>query len=74
MPLYIYKCDKCVLELEKVQGINGEAPHCPNCGAEMHKKPTFPVMVKTKGMGGYPIRSKGYKEGYSKEYLKDVSP
>ena len=71
MPLYIYQCDKCVLEIEKVQEINKKAPCCPNCGAEMHKKPTLPAMVKIKGTGGYPIRSKGYKEGYSKEYLKD---
>lgn len=61
MPLYIYRCDKCVLEIEKVQGINEEAPRCPNCGAEMQKKPTFPVMVKIKGMGGYPSRRKFVK-------------
>ncbi|GAG94257.1 unnamed protein product, partial [marine sediment metagenome] len=61
MPLYTYRCDKCVLEIEKIQEINGETPCCPKCGAEMRKKPTFPAMVKMKGMGGYPSRRKEWK-------------
>ena len=61
MPIYVYRCDKCVLELEKVQGINEEAALCPNCGNTMARLPTFPAMVKIKGEGGYPSRRKFVK-------------
>lgn len=46
MPIYIYQCDRCVLEIEKIQGINGDAPHCPKCGVGMTKKPTCPAVIK----------------------------
>lgn len=58
MPIYEFKCDSCVLELEKVQGINEDAPSCPKCGEKMRKQATYPAMVKMKGEGGYPSRRK----------------
>lgn len=58
MPIYEYKCDKCEYEVDELQQIGGEAPLCSECGAEMRKKPTYPAMVKIKGMGGYPSRRK----------------
>lgn len=61
MPIYIFRCDKCVLEIEKVQGSLEDAPLCPHCGEEMVKQPTFPAMVKIKGEGGYPSRRKFVK-------------
>ncbi len=72
MPIYEYSCDKCGLSKEVIQKIGEEAPDCPKCGGGMIKKPSSPAIVRIFGEGGYPIRSKGYKEGYSKEYLKDV--
>ena len=57
MPIYEYKCSRCELELEKVQGFE-EATPCPECGEKMVKLPTFPAMVKIKGEGGYPSRRK----------------
>jgi len=61
MPIYMYRCDKCVLELEKVQGISEETTLCPQCGEVMIRLPTFPAMVKIKGGGGYPSRRKFVK-------------
>ena len=58
MPIYPYKCDECSYEIEVMQDYEEKAPSCPTCGAEMRIKPTFPVMVKIKGAGGYPSRRK----------------
>lgn len=49
MPIYIYKCDKCVLEIEKIQGINDNAPNCPKCGVSMTRKITCPAIYKVGG-------------------------
>ncbi len=72
MPIYLYSCVKCGAELELIQGIDDKSPLC--CGEPMKKKPTFPAIVKVKGMGGVKTLSKGYKEGYAKDYQKDVPP
>jgi len=58
MPIYCYRCNKCGRELEKIQKVNENPIACPSCGRMMAKLPTFPVMVKIKGMGGYPSRRK----------------
>ncbi len=71
MPVYLYGCE-CGKEIEIVQGIGEKAPLCPDCGVGMIKKPTHPAIIKVIGQGGYPTRSKGYKEDYSKEYLKSL--
>lgn len=60
MPIYAFKCE-CGHELEKVQQIGGNTALCPKCGTPMKKMPTFPVMVKMKGEGGYPSRRKFVK-------------
>lgn len=60
MPIYVYKC-VCGHKLEKVQKIGENATLCPECGTLMKKMPTFPVMVKMKGEGGYPSRRKFVK-------------
>lgn len=59
MPIYEYQCEKCKGIEEKIVPIDTEAPTC--CGASMFKRPTFPVMVKIKGEGGYPSRRKFLK-------------
>jgi putative FmdB family regulatory protein len=61
LPIYIFQCDRCVLEIEKIQEINGKAPHCPKCGGVMHKKFSPIAMIKMKGMGGYPSRRKEWR-------------
>jgi len=60
MPIYEYVCDKCLNVIEKLQDMDTSPPLC--CGQEMRRKPTFPAMVKIKGMGGYPSRRKMIKD------------
>lgn len=68
MPIYEFICE-CGCEVEKVQAIGIEPPTCPQCGGAMQKKfsPTANLKIKWDGIT---LRSKGYKEGYKKEYLK----
>lgn len=73
MPLYIYRCDKCDLEIEKIQGIEEATPKCGVCGGNMVKAITSPAIVRVP-WGKVIPRSKGYKEGYAREYLKDNPP
>lgn len=73
MPTYEYYCE-CGTEIEQIQRIGDEAPQCPTCGVVMIRQISHPAVIKVLSKGGNPIRSKGYKEDYSKEYLKDVSP
>lgn len=70
-PIYVYECKVCGSAVERIQGIDGESPVC-ECGAGMVKKPTRPAIIRVLGQGGYPVRSKRYKEGYSAEYLQDI--
>ena len=70
MPIYKYECEECGNEIEVIQSMVAGIPFC--CGKPMSKLPTFPAMIKKK-IGGVPIRSRGYKEGYSKEYLKGMA-
>ena len=46
-----------------------ESRHCPKCDLGSH---TPPFLIKVRNSGGYVMRSRGYKEGYSKDYLKDI--
>jgi len=70
VPIFEYRCE-CGYEAMEVQMIGEESPKCEKCGGDMIKKVSSPAIIRFKGDGGYPVRSKGYKEGYSKEYLKD---
>jgi len=72
MPIYEYYC-KCGNELTEIQGIGEDAPLCPKCGGDMNKKVSSPALIRIP-WGNILPRSKGYKEGYSKEYLKDNPP
>jgi len=63
MPIYIYRCDKCAVEVEKIQRINGEPPTCPECGGAMRKKFSPIAFIKMKGMGGYPSLRKAIQAG-----------
>ena len=71
MPVYEYECE-CGNEVELIQGIDYASPKCKKCGAGMARKPTRPASIRVLSKGGHPARSKGYKEGYSKEYLKSL--
>lgn len=68
MPVYEYTCD-CGCELEQIQKIGADAPVCPRCGGAMRKKFSPIAMFKIK-WDGITKHSKGYKDGYKKEYLK----
>jgi putative FmdB family regulatory protein len=74
MPYYSFECPECLTQIDRIQGIDMESPKCDKCGAGMVKKPTCPAIIRIIGKGKYPVRSQAYKEGYSKEYLRDVSP
>jgi putative FmdB family regulatory protein len=73
LPIYKFRCDKCVLEIEKIQGINEAIPKCDICGGDMTKIISSPAIIRVP-RGKVIPRSKGYKEGYSREYLKDNPP
>ncbi len=73
MPLYEYQCE-CGETLEVIQTIGSDAPKCPTCGGGMTKRFAPPAIIRLLDEYGHPIRSKGYEEGYSREYLKDVPP
>lgn len=68
MPIYEYSCE-CGSEVEKIQAIGSEAPAC-QCGGVMHRKCGSIARLILKNEGGYPIRSKEYRIGYKKEYLR----
>ena len=59
MPLYLYRCETCQTEIEKILPIGVDEPICH--GEVMLKMPTFPVMIKWKGEGGYPSRRKQWR-------------
>lgn len=71
MPVYVYECGKCLFTVDKLTPMSDEIPeiNCPICKIPMRRKPTFPAMVKIKGMGGYPSRRAMINKGtapYSK--------
>ena len=70
MPIYRYKCEKCGSVTELIQGLAGAIPLC--CGKAMVKQLTSPSIITIRGKGGTRTFSKGYKEGYSKEYLDSI--
>ena len=69
-PIYQYQC--CGKEIEVIQGRDKENPLCPECGAKMKSVFTAPSLITIKGKDGTRTYSKGYKEGYSKEYLRSI--
>jgi len=68
MPIYEYVCE-CGCETTEIQAIGAEAPACLSCGGAMRKK-FSPIALFRIKWDGLTARSKGYKEGYKKEYLK----
>jgi len=58
MPIYEFRCNICGNETTVIKSIN-DVPEC--CDTPMRRLPSFPVMVKIKGEGGYPSRRKFIK-------------
>ena len=58
MPLYDFQCNNCGFIEEALLPMAQDSRLCPKCGGEMKRLPSYPVMVKIKGMGGYPARRK----------------
>ncbi len=70
MPIYEFIC-VCGREVEELKKMGDNVLACSKCGAGMIRKISCPASLETsKDDSGYIIRSKGYKEGYKKEYLK----
>lgn len=72
MPIYLYLCPDCNIEVEKVQNLGEDTALC-ECGAKMRRLPTFPAMVKMAGEGGYPSRRK-FCKGTAPYTTRDVKP
>ncbi len=70
MPIYRYKCVKCGNVKDLLLDLSAEAPAC--CDKSMERQLTSPSLITIKGEGGTRTYSKGYKEGYSQEYLKSI--
>lgn len=58
MPLYDFECNSCGFVEESLQSATQGSLVCPRCGGTMKRLPSYPAMVKIKGMGGYPSRRK----------------
>ena len=71
MPIYVYECG-CGYKTEEYQPIGADAPVCI-CGGVMSIKPSPIAILNLKNDGGYIHRSKSYKDGYKKEYLKSTN-
>ncbi len=69
VPIYDFECDKCISSTEKIQAIGTEVPICSKCGGAMRYK-FSPIAILNIKWDGVRPRTKGYKEGYKKEYLK----
>ena len=70
MPIYLYHCGKCGDDQEVYQRYGAEAPGC--CDSPMVKVFQPPALIKVKSDTGTPVLSKGYKEGYTKEYQRSL--
>ena len=74
MPVYELRCPGCDNEVEKIQGMDAGNPSCEVCGRTMVKMPTSPSLIRILKTGGTPVRGKGYKEDYAKQYRKRLHP
>lgn len=71
MPIYILQCNECLNTFEEILSMDEANPCCDKCGGGTSKKLTSPAIITIKN-GAIPTRSKGYKDGYSKDYLKSI--
>ena len=71
MPIYEFECEECKGIVEKIQSFESDVPVC--CGSTMSRLPTFPVMVKVMGEGGYPSRRK-FMKGSAPGATRDTHP
>ncbi len=54
MPLYVYRCDNCGVQIERRQGFDDPAlKKCPECGENELRKLYTPVGIVFKGPGFY---------------------
>jgi len=52
MPIYSFRCQKCLHVIERIQSYNDEFPECPVCGSKMTRLLGSPAF-KFKGKGFY---------------------
>ena len=72
MPLYDYECNKCGRPVEIYKPMGELPPIC--CGVAMAQQFKVPPTIRMTNERGRISRSKGYKEGYAKDYYRDVRP
>ncbi len=54
MPIYLYRCENCGMQLEKQQKFSDQPlTRCPECGKKALKKIYQPVGIVFKGSGFY---------------------
>ena len=70
MPIYRFCCEKCGSETEVLKQMGYKSPVC--CDTSMLRIPVAPAVITMKGKGGAREFSKGYKDGYARDYQKDV--
>lgn len=58
MPIYVFRCEKCDEEKEKLQKVDAPFPKCEKCGGDTYKA-IVPSNFALKGEGWY-------KDGYQK--------
>tara|TARA_Y100000310_G_C20701833_1_gene830678 strand:+ start:3730 stop:3969 length:240 start_codon:yes stop_codon:yes gene_type:complete len=57
MPLYEYKCERCAVNIEKLQQMDKMGALCPECGHGMRRVYSPLAYIHMKGTG-YPARRK----------------
>ena len=76
MPLYVYRCDNCGVQIERRQGFDDPAlKKCPECGENELRKLYTPVGIVFKGPGFYATdnRSSSGANGNNKKSEKSES-
>ncbi len=59
MPLYVYECEVCELEVEARQPMDTDKLDCPRCGLPTVKQPTCQAIVYMKGAPSFRKRYLG---------------
>jgi len=72
VPIYEFWCEKCECIIERIQTVGAKTLVCPKCDGVMQKK-CGSIAIFKMPVDGITSRSKGYKEGYKKEYLKSTN-
>ena len=56
MPIYEFECDQCGSRFEELMASAGEAPVCPDCGADRTRRGLSPVSPPGRAPRGAKVR------------------